>query len=216
MENEKKLSEVLVMKIIDFEKKGNMVRFYLGANDIKEYHGDDWGDCPYEHNAGTVYDEYVLGYVDVTFDFDALVLEPQDDWRNRGNSLYCKDDMKARKVPCIIVVPENINDSWEDTFGYWVANEDVKKIYFGDSLNSLVKLGYITNESYDLTLEQMHEYGYHWDGMVPISKEMAVKLWEDGQSVFLLYEDGTESATTGELKEILNHDGVFGIEKKDM
>ena len=43
------------MKIIDFECTGNVVRFYLGKDNEKDYHGDDWNDTPYECNAGTVY-----------------------------------------------------------------------------------------------------------------------------------------------------------------
>lgn len=31
------------MKIIDFERKGNLVRFYLGDDDLVEWYGDDWG-----------------------------------------------------------------------------------------------------------------------------------------------------------------------------
>ena len=40
------------MKIIDFAKKGNVVRFFLGKDDLKEWWGDDWDDCPYEHKYG--------------------------------------------------------------------------------------------------------------------------------------------------------------------
>lgn len=42
------------MQIIDMEKKGNVVRFYLGENG-KQW-GDDWNDAPYDCNAGTVYE----------------------------------------------------------------------------------------------------------------------------------------------------------------
>ena len=68
------------MKIIDFEKKGNLVRFWLGTDDCSDYWGDDWDDAPYEHNAGYVYSEYVTGYIDYVFPFETLVLEPCDDW----------------------------------------------------------------------------------------------------------------------------------------
>lgn len=64
------------MKIIDFERKGNLVRFYLGDDDLVEWYGDDWNDTPYEHNAERVYDEYIKGYCDMMFPFDDLVLEP--------------------------------------------------------------------------------------------------------------------------------------------
>jgi hypothetical protein len=64
------------MKIIDFERRGNVVRLYIGNDDLAEWWGDDWNDRPYEHNAGRVYDQYVAGHVDIAFPFDSLVLEP--------------------------------------------------------------------------------------------------------------------------------------------
>ena len=126
------------MKIIDFRKKGQTVRFYLGKDDLTDWTGDDWNDAPYEHNAGTVYDEYVAGHKDVTFPFDDMVLEPCDDWRNNGNSGYCKDDMIARRTPCIIVVPASIaEDEWlEDSFSRWVGADGVQKFYFGDKMEA--------------------------------------------------------------------------------
>ena len=82
------------MKIIDFEKKGNIVRFYLGEKtedwgwtnpEYKDYtgetpswlkpkdtyYGDDWDDAPYEHNAGQVYEEFIKGQKDIAFDLPA-------------------------------------------------------------------------------------------------------------------------------------------------
>ena len=120
------------MKIIDFARKGNVVRFFLGADDLKDWHGDDWNDTPYEHNAGEVYDEFISGHIDIAFAFDKLVLEPCD---GVLNSDYCKDDMKARKVPCLIVVPAELaQDSWYDDFAHWVGVDGVLKFYFGDRM----------------------------------------------------------------------------------
>lgn len=144
------------MKIIDFEKKGNVVRFYLGEKtedwgwtrsdytiDSKipdwlkssdTYYGDDWDDRPYEHNAGQVYAEFIKGYKDIAFNFDDLVLEP---CCGTYNSSWCKDDMVARKVPCIIVVPKEVyKDSWDDSFDIWVGADGIKKYYFGDEIET--------------------------------------------------------------------------------
>lgn len=148
------------MQIIDFEKKGNVVRFYLGEkskdwgwtnSEYKQktkdglktpdwlkpsdtYHGDDWDDYPYEHNAGTVYNEFIKGYKDIAFDFDDLVLEPCDSY-NDGNSRWCKNDMRDRKVPCIIVVPKELaKGSWNSDFDFWIGCDAIRKFYFGDDL----------------------------------------------------------------------------------
>ena len=122
------------MKIIDFDRKGNIVRFYLGADDCTEYHGDDWNDAPYDCNAGTVYDEYVTGHRDVAFPFDSVVLEPCDGETNCG---LAKDDMKSRRVPCIIVVPPELARTewwWFDSFSRWVGCDGVQRYYFGDTM----------------------------------------------------------------------------------
>lgn len=140
---EVRLGEVR-MKVIDFERKGNVVRLYLGVG--TDYWGDDWDDVPYEHNAGTVYNEYVRGYVDVAFPFNMLVLEPSDDWT--GNSRWSKDDMKKRKVPCIVVTDDN------DSFSTAMADESSRKIYFGDKAESLMSCGGVILES---SIEKMDE-----------------------------------------------------------
>lgn len=144
------------MKIIDFEKKGNVVRFYLGEKTddwgwtrpdyirngatpdwlkpSDSYYGDDWNDRPYEHNAGQVYEEFIKGHKDIAFDFDDLVLEPADGTWDR-NSHWSKEDMIARKVPCIIAVPKEIyQDSWDKAFDTWVSADGIKKYYFGDEM----------------------------------------------------------------------------------
>ena len=126
------------LKIIDFEKKGNVVRFYLG-DPSEDYWGDDWDDSPYEHNAGTVYNRYVKETIDIAFPFDSEVLEPADDWRNNGNSHYSKEDMKNRQVPCIIVIPPQKNDNgyihhYDNCFSDGVGMNDILKFYFGDTI----------------------------------------------------------------------------------
>ena len=144
------------MKIIDFEKKGNVVRFYLGEKTeewgwtkenykdfdgkrpewlkpSKEFCGDDWDDRPYEHNAGLVYNEFIKGHRDIFFDFDDLVLEPCNGVLNSG---FSKDDMADRRIPCIIVVPKDIrgNDYIHDSYMYWIGKDGIIKYYFGDEM----------------------------------------------------------------------------------
>ena len=120
------------MKIIDFEKKGNVVRFYLGRDDCEDFHGDDWNDTPYECNAGGVYDRFVVGHADIAFPYDMLVLEPCD---GEFNSRYCKDDMKTGNVPCLIVVPaEQAERSYYDSFSYWLGCKDIQMYYFNDPM----------------------------------------------------------------------------------
>lgn len=128
------------MKIIDFARKGNLVRFYLGEDDLENWWGDDWNDCPYECNAGIVYPRFVSTVVDIAFPFDSDVLEPCDGAYDLGHSGsgYTKEDMKTRRVPCIIIVPKE-----EAGWGAWnyqqhVTNNKVQKFYFGDQIDPSV------------------------------------------------------------------------------
>ena len=110
-------------EIIDFEKKGNLVRFYLGKNG-KQW-GDDWDDAPYEHNAEGVYDEFVKGYCDIVVDFDCEVNE-LNEALEVANTKYCKDDMKKRAIYCLRIM---------DT-----KNHDQHFISFGDKIEGVLKL----------------------------------------------------------------------------
>lgn len=118
------------MQIIDFEKFGNVVRFYLGQNG--EQWGDDWNDAPYDCNAGTVYSDYVQGTKDIAFPPEWDVLEPCD-----GAYPYThvtKDDMKERAVPCIIARKKD--DDWgkEGSFARTLGCDDAIRFYFGDEM----------------------------------------------------------------------------------
>ena len=124
------------MKIIDCEKHGNVVRFFLGKDDLKEWWGDDWDDAPYEHNCGTVYDDYVSAIADFAFPVDYIVCEPCDDWRS-NNTPYCRDDFIKKKAPCIVFKKKDENSWDDDTFPGIIGDARSTKIYFGDSYETL-------------------------------------------------------------------------------
>lgn len=125
------------MKIIDFSKKGNVVRFFLGDDDCNDYTGDDWNDVPYYCNAEPVDGRYVKGHRDIAFPFDYAVVEPKDpEWEE---CFYSKDDMKECKVPCIVVVP-NPDTYFDDDFNRMNADERAIRFYFGDAMSPSDKL----------------------------------------------------------------------------
>lgn len=90
------------LKVIDCERKGNVIRFYLGKKiadwgwtnpDYKDprdgkrpawlkpsdtFYGDDWDDAPYQDNAGRVYDQFIYGWYDMYVPFDLIVV---DGWK---------------------------------------------------------------------------------------------------------------------------------------
>lgn len=129
------MSDSEMPKLIDFERKGNVVRLYLGRSGLREWYGDDWDDTPYEHNAETVYAEYVIGWLDVALGWQMDVFEPAD---GHVNSHWCKDDMVAGRVAMLAVFRES--DFTLTPFGF----EDVTSargtvlLHMGESLDEAV------------------------------------------------------------------------------
>ena len=131
----------MIGKIIDFEIKGSRVRFFIGLKDSTwgwtnkdyvdetgkkpawlktsdDYYGDDWNDVPYEKNAGRVYGEFIRGVREYYYDADWIIVEP---CTGEINSVYCKNDFKKRKIPCVIIIKNELalKHQYEKTFKYW-------------------------------------------------------------------------------------------------
>ena len=69
-----------------------------------------------------------------------------------------------------------------------------------------------------ITVSDMQEYGYSWDGMLPLKEETALHLYDkDDMQIFLLHEDGSESIpdSTEDIKAHAEKGGIFGIHKED-
>ena len=121
------------MKIIGWNRKGNVVRFALGKDDLEYWSGDDWNDSPYEHNASTIPLFVTEEYVDVAFRYRVSVLEPADDWNYHGNSPFCIDDFKERKTPFLVIDPTGE----EQYYSKCVNKEDVFGIFMGDKFEDI-------------------------------------------------------------------------------
>lgn len=66
---------------------------------------------------------------------------------------------------------------------------------------------------YSITQDEMHEYGYIWDGMLPLNRRTALKLWGMGLAVCKLGNDDDHT----EIDDYSDFNGVattiYGIEK---
>ena len=60
----------------------------------------------------------------------------------------------------------------------------------------------------------MQEYGYSYDGMLPVTRERALELDAAGLTVYVLYEDNTESMVF-DPQEIMDHGGLFGVDHEE-
>ena len=60
----------------------------------------------------------------------------------------------------------------------------------------------------------MQEYGYFYDGMLPVTRERALELDAAGLTVYVLHEDNTESMVF-DSQEIMDHGGLFGVDHEE-
>ena len=60
----------------------------------------------------------------------------------------------------------------------------------------------------------MQEYGYFYDGMLPVTRERAPELDAAGLTVYVLHEDNTESMVF-DSQEIMDHGGLFGVDREE-
>ena len=60
----------------------------------------------------------------------------------------------------------------------------------------------------------MQEYGYFYDGMLPVTRERALELDAAGLTVYVLHEDNTESMVF-DPQEIMDHGGLCGVDREE-
>ena len=66
----------------------------------------------------------------------------------------------------------------------------------------------------EVPVSDMQEYGYFYDGMLPVTRERALELDAAGLTVYILHEDNTESMVF-DTEEIMEHGGLFGVEHEE-
>jgi len=85
-----------------------------------------------------------------------------------------------------------------------------------------VSVGCLPDES--ITIDEMREAGYSWEGMLPLREAAAIRLWNElNLPVYKLYDDDSESMIevesfedlTEALKAHVETGGIFGVEKTD-
>ena len=60
----------------------------------------------------------------------------------------------------------------------------------------------------------MQEYGYFYDGMLPVTRERALELDAAGLTVYVLHKDNTESMVF-DTQEIMEHGGLCGVDREE-
>lgn len=89
-----------------------------------------------------------------------------------------------------------------------LPNTDVD---FIDNEDKVANMKVAVLPDYCITQENMHKYGYTWDGMLPLTRRTAIRLWGMGLQVNKLNSDDTHRETTYE--DFTEPKGMYGMEK---
>lgn len=123
-------------EIIDYECKGNAIRFYLGKNGTQW--GDDWSD-PFD-NASIAYQKHWAATIDLYVESDYTVLTPTDISYNYYSG-YSKEKMMHRCFPCVVLIPDSATDDYyEFTFDKCQGHADATKFYCGQDLQDICNM----------------------------------------------------------------------------
>jgi len=116
------------LKVIDWKNGGFALRLYLGREDLKDWHGDDWDDAPWQDNAGQVYEEFVEYYIDIILPEEAKVWEPGGCYE----VYLSKEQIIKRELPVII---DLLGTCW--SYDNALQNKNTIKIYIGKPLSGV-------------------------------------------------------------------------------
>jgi hypothetical protein len=109
--------------------------------------------------------------------------------------------------------PENIPPRIENAAAPAIVYETIKKVLPESAEPKQTTLD-LSLPDPTITISDMNNHGYEWEGMLPLTQIRAVELFDSDHCIYLLYQDNSEAMAL-DRDEIRYHDGIFGIERAD-
>lgn len=90
--------------------------------------------------------------------------------------------------------------------------KEIREVKIIDEEDEVAAMKVEVLPDYSITQEEMHEYGYKWDGMLPVTKERALKFWTMGLMVCKLGSDD-DHTEIDDYRDFNDDNAMYGIEK---
>lgn len=120
-------------------------------------------------------------------------------------------ELNLDKKEEVIIADENDSD---DGHYRMMPTQEMKEVKIIDEEDKIAAMNVGLFPDYGVTQEDMHGYGYKWDGMLPMQKDTAEMLLKMGVPIRVLNENDTDNPAP-DLAAIEAHKGLFGVEKPE-
>lgn len=143
-------------------------------------------------------------------------------------ALYTQQDISEIREAAL---KDNTVDSWKIAFEQLAFNnETLSSMLFAFQKAAIDQLGeqgyselelkaqsFVKDAATIKEVEQslLKSFGFTDEAMNPVSKSSAKAMFESGDEIWLLNSDNTKELATS-VKDIMNHDGMFGITDKEI
>ena len=108
-----------------------------------------------------------------------------------------------------------INELYQQNLLACAMEEAIVRTYGLEALDKITNLAMELSDTQIPMQLEMNEFGYLKDGVRPIPMEFAIKNFNGGNKVLLLFPDNTEKEATN-IEEIQTHKGMFGISQEEL
>lgn len=113
------------------------------------------------------------------------------------------------------VIIDDGSDSDDDNYRMIPTQRNIREDIIIDEEDKVAAMKIDVLPDYSITQDDMHDYGYKWDGMLPISKNKALKFWTMGLTVCKLGKDD-DHVEVDDYSDFENDDNtMYGIEKPE-
>ena len=113
--------------------------------------------------------------------------------------------------------PEKCRELMKQLKSGGLTEGDVKELY-AKAQEQTKNTGTVTPPDPTISTEDMKQYGYTWDGMLPLQETAALNLFEnEDMQIFRLYGDGSENIADSaeDIKSHAEKGGIMGVHKED-
>lgn len=135
---------------------------------------------------------------------------------NEGSERYGDYEELASIDPdrSVTFLKNDLPDDVKERISSYALTADIPNMVAEVAKASHISENYEIIPDPSIGVSEMNLYGYMYEGMLPLTQERALELFDNDSPVFLLYDNGTE-AMAFERTEIETFNGIFGIERGD-